>query len=125
MLQIKKLAPKWYTPKLELEEDGDGNELPPAPDATQFQLGVLNHSDMAQVSEQAYLSEAGLGLVRPQGLVTACRRGVTDWRNVLGEDGQPLGFSHRALEDVPFNLLLELGGAVIAHNTLTDAEIKN
>ena len=125
MLQIKKLAPKWYTPRMELE-DKDGVPLDPLPeDPVQFQLQPLKHAPMAKVAEHAYLNAVGVGLVRPQGLVAACQHGVIGWRNVLDEQGLPLEFSRKALEDVPFDLMLELGSEVVAHNTLSDAEVKN
>jgi len=47
--------------------------------------------------------------------------GVKDWVNVLGEDGQPLRFNKRELQDLPTNDKLRVCGTYLMKRTEVEA----
>jgi len=106
------LLPEWYTPVSEEDEN----------EKAEFQLKPLTSPQIAKI--QGHFDN-DTGEISGTGLFEAAAMGVIAWKNVNGQDDKPLRFSRRSLEALPYALLLELGGQIIANSFLTGDDEKN
>jgi hypothetical protein len=106
------LVPEWYTPKI--EEDAD--------DPASFELTPLKAPQIAGL--QGEFSRV-TGEISGKGLYEAAKIGITDWKNFNDHEGKPLKFSKSNIDVIPYNILIELGGEVLANSFLTGEDEKN
>lgn len=106
------LVPEWFTP------DGEKEDSDPA----EFLIRPLNAPVIAKLQSN-FNSETGG--ISGKGLYEAAVAGVTDWKNVVNHEGKLLKYSRRNLDSLPYELLLELGGQILANSFLTEDDEKN
>lgn len=106
------LVPEWYTPS-----DQEGASEP-----AEFQLKPLTSPQIAKL--QKYFNNE-TGEIGGEGLYEAAVMGVIAWKNVSDHDDKPLRFSTRGVQQLPYALLIELGGQVLANSFITEGDEKN
>ena len=106
------LVPEWYTPK------GEEDEATPA----EFHVKPLTAPQVAKVQSEF---DGETGEISGNGLYNAATMVVIGWKNVNDHNDRNLKFSKRALDQLPFALLLELGGKVLEMSFLSEDKQKN
>lgn len=106
------ITSEWYTP--DSEEGFD--------DAAQFELKGLTGAQLLEVQQHFDIENQR---VLGPGLVMACRLGLTDWKNIVDEEGKERVFTRQAILLLPAEVLAELGGKVISLSVMDDDETKN
>jgi len=106
------LTPEWYTPEDQKEE------TTPA----RFLLRPLKSPEVAKLQESF---DGETGGISGNGLFTAAQLGIQDWEGVEDHEGKPLKYTKRNVDALPYALILELGGSVIASSFMTDEDEKN
>ena len=106
------LIPQWYTPTSESEDDKP----------TRFELTPLTTPQIAKLQGE-FSRETGE--VSGVGLYEAAKIGVTAWENFEDHEGNPVKFSKANVDKIPYVILIELGGEVLANSFLKDEDEKN
>ena len=106
------LVPEWFTPEGEKEDS----------DPAEFLLRPLRAPQVAKLQGEFH-SESGE--ISGKGLYEAAVAGITDWKNVVNHEGKVLKFNKVNLDLLPYALILELGGHVLARSFMTDEDEKN
>ena len=106
------LVPEWYTPASEVDEDT------PA----EFHIKPLTAPQIAGIQGEF---DRETGEISGNGLYEAARMGVIGWKNVTDHNDRTLKYSKRTLDQLPYAIVLELGGKVLELSFLTDEEVKN
>ena len=106
------LVPEWFTP------EGEKEDTEPA----EFLLRALTAPQVAKLQSE-FNSETGE--IGGQGLYLAAVQGVTNWKNVIDHEGKPLKYTRRNIDVLPYALILELGGQVLANSFMTGDDEKN
>ena len=106
------LVPEWFTP------EGEKEDSEPA----EFLLRALNAPQVSKIQREF---DTETGAISGVGLYEAAVLGVTDWKNVVDHESKPLHYSRRNLDVLPYALVLELGGQVLANSFLTGEDEKN
>lgn len=114
----RKLAPFWYTPGSEREEEHP----------TQFKLRGLTgieeidvYSDARQEGDDVFIS--------PRGMKQSLMYGLLSWQGVFDEDGNELRFIPRdrsgAIDRLPPDLIGELSSVIAITSRLSEDDLKN
>ena len=106
------LVPEWFTPEGEKEDS----------DPAEFLLRALKAPQVAKLQGE-FNNESGN--ISGKGLYDAAVMGITDWKNVTNHEGKPLKFTRANIDVLPYALVLELGGQVLASSFLTGEDEKN
>lgn len=106
------LVPEWYTP---VSEEGEG-------EPAEFQLKPLTSPQVAKLQKH-FNNETGE--IGGEGLYESAVMGVIAWKNVTDHEGKPLRFSNRGITQLPYALLIELGGQILANSFIAEGDEKN
>ncbi len=109
---ITGLTPEWFTP------EGQEGETDPAA----FEIMALTSPQIATI--QQYF-DGETGAINGVGLYKSAVMGIRNWRNVKDHKGEVQKFSKRNIDTLPYTLLLELGGQIIANSFLSEEDEKN
>lgn len=107
------LAASWYTPRGE-RVNGEA--------ASQFFIKPLNGPQMLEV--QPFYNTDKMTVEGP-GLMIAVRCGVQGWKNIANGKGEEILFHAGRLDNLPVEILSELGAEILRISTLDEDEVKN
>ena len=108
---IRGMAPTWYTPEREREEENPAR----------FRLRPLTPPEFEQVIE-IQDDMPTLSMARYSDIL---RMGLVDWEGVEDEHGKPLRCLPVNHARLPIDLRAELAGEILSMSTLTDDDEKN
>lgn len=106
------LMPAWYTPKGQEGEDAPAS----------FELAPLKSPQIAGLQNEF---NRVTGEVSGKGLYEAAKLGITGWKNFNDHEGNALEFSKANIDVIPYHVLVELGGEVLASSFLSEEDAKN
>ena len=106
------LVPEWFTP------EGEGEATDPAT----FEIMALTPPQIAKIQQHF---DGETGAINGEGLYKAAVMGIRNWRGVEDHKGEALKFNKRNIDTLPYTLLLELGGQIIANSFLSEEDEKN
>ena len=106
------LVPHWYTPASEEDDDNPAS----------FEITPLKSPQIAGLQSEF---DRATGEISGRGLYEAAKMGVTNWKNVNDHEGKALPFSRANIDVIPYQVLVELGGEVLASSFLTGEDEKN
>ena len=112
------ITAEWWTPESETEPDANG-DVPERP--ASFFLEPLTGPEMMSVQEFFDIENK---IVRPSGLLKACRIGLKDWRNVLDGNGIDVPFDE-SLNKLPAPYIAAAGAQILANSVIDGAAEKN
>ena len=114
MLTINdKIAPTWFPVQ--------SDDPPPA----EFLLAPLSPVAFLDVRNECEFSEGGSFTISGRGVICAVRDSVRDWRNVANAKHEQLPFNRRTLDDLPWDVLLNLAVEIVKRSVLSEIERKN
>jgi len=106
------LVPEWFTPEGEKEDS----------DPAEFLLRPLKAPQVAKLQGEFH---AESGNISGKGLYEAAVVGIADWKNVINHEGKVLKFTRSNIDSLPYTLILELGGQVLATSFMSGEDEKN
>ena len=109
---LSKVAPEWYTPESEKEEE----------QPARFRLQPLTPPQLEEVFEPDATGNIAIPL-RNYGRVL--RYGLTDWEQVSDANGKPLKCTPFNHTRIPTSLRIDLAGEILARSQVSEEDKKN
>jgi hypothetical protein len=110
---VSAASPTWFKPESQAED----------PNPAEFKLRPLTQPEYFEVINDGYDPERRRFTAR--GIMTAVRYGLIDWKNYLNAEGKEQKFTRGALNDMPYDVLNEIGVKVVSLTQMTEDERKN
>lgn len=102
------MVPSWYTPEAE-----EGEAAP-----AQFKIQPLNGMQYLEVIGHGTATADGLFIANHLGRQLLLKHGLKGWKNIEGDDGDPLPFSVSNFDYLPPDILNELANKILTDSTL-------